>query len=217
MDALLEQASSVFVHLDPRREKVVVPPQFRKQPMLVLEIGLNMRVPIPDLEVDDEGIGCTLSFGGRKYWCQMPWHAVFALVTGDQRGMVWPPDVPAEVAYRFAPEGGKSKTPKKTSDKPGPRLVSVPDRKDEESDTSESTSDKLSSQRSEKPSNPPKLSTVDGEKSQEEESLDPAPSMDGNAAAVLDSPDDSSEEPDDPDDSSGKAKRKLPPYLRVVK
>lgn len=190
MDALLTQASSVFVHLDPRREKVVVPPQFRKQPMLVLEIGMNMRVPIPDLEIDEEGVGCTLSFGGRPYWCQMPWHAVFALVTSEQRGMVWPPDVPPEVADRFAPpaQGPKPKAA-------GPRLV--PPEKPEEEDKSSNL----------KPLRP--------KKSKE---LPPAPDADGNAAAVLEPPQDPPEEsPHPPEGKDGKSKRKLPSYLRVVK
>ena len=46
--ALLER-SNVDVYLDPRARGVVVPPQFRKEPRLILKIGLNMPVPIPDL------------------------------------------------------------------------------------------------------------------------------------------------------------------------
>jgi stringent starvation protein B len=95
--ALLEQAS-VFVHLDPRTEKVSVPPWLKRQPQLVLQIGLNMAIPIPDLEVDDAGVSCTLSFNRSPHHCQIPWSAVFALVGDNGRGMVWPDDVPAEVA-----------------------------------------------------------------------------------------------------------------------
>ena len=51
--ALLER-SNVDVYLDPRAKGVVVPPQFRKEPRLILKIGLNMPVPIPDLRLDDE-------------------------------------------------------------------------------------------------------------------------------------------------------------------
>ena len=60
--ALLE-GPSMFVHLDPRRQGVVVPKHFMANPQLVLQIGLNMVIPIPDLVVDDDGITCTLSFG----------------------------------------------------------------------------------------------------------------------------------------------------------
>jgi len=52
----------MYVHLDPRGESVQVPPWFKKQPQLVLQVGLNMAVQIPDLHVDDNGLSCTLSF-----------------------------------------------------------------------------------------------------------------------------------------------------------
>jgi len=97
--ALLERSNDrgIFVHLDPRQAAVVVPPWFKKQPQLVLQIGLNMPVPIPDLRLDDEGMTCTLSFNRSPFFCVVPWTSVFAMVGEDGRGMVWPDDVPAEV------------------------------------------------------------------------------------------------------------------------
>jgi stringent starvation protein B len=95
--ALLEQAT-VYVHLDPRGEAVRVPPQFKRQPQLVLQVGLNMPVPIKDLQVDDDGVSCTLSFNRSPHFCVIPWTSVFALVGENGRGMVWPDDVPPEVA-----------------------------------------------------------------------------------------------------------------------
>lgn len=95
--ALLERAS-VFVHLDPRADDVSVPPWLKRQPQLVLQIGLNLAVNIPDLSVEDEGVSCTLSFSRRPHLCRVPWNAVYALVGEDGRGMVWPSDIPAEVA-----------------------------------------------------------------------------------------------------------------------
>lgn len=101
--ALLER-SNVDVYLDPRAEGVVVPPQFRKEPRLILKIGLNMPVPIPDLRLDDESMSCTLSFNRVKFFCVVPWMSVFAMVGDDGRGMVWPDDVPQELAVRVADE-----------------------------------------------------------------------------------------------------------------
>jgi hypothetical protein len=97
--ALLERSNDrgIFVHLDPRQATVVVPPWFKKQPQLVLQIGLNMPVPIPDLRLDEEGMSCTLSFNRSPFYCVVPWASVFAMVGEDGRGMVWPDDVPAEV------------------------------------------------------------------------------------------------------------------------
>ena len=95
--SLLERAS-VYVHLDPRQRAADVPPRFKKQPQLVLQVGLNMPVPIPDLRLDDEGIRCTLSFNRAPFFCVVPWSSIFAMVGEDGRGMVWPDDVPVEVA-----------------------------------------------------------------------------------------------------------------------
>src|SRR5688572_1304392 len=101
--ALLER-SNVDVYLDPRATGVVVPPQFRKEPRLILKIGLNMPVPIPDLRLDDESMSCTLSFNRVKFFCVVPWLSVFAMVGDDGRGMVWPDDVPQELAVRVVDE-----------------------------------------------------------------------------------------------------------------
>ena len=94
----LLQGSIVSVYLDPRGEDVYVPPWFKKQPQLMLQIGLNMPVPIPDLDVGEDALSCTLSFNRRPEFCRIPWESVYALVGEDGRGMIWPDDVPAEVA-----------------------------------------------------------------------------------------------------------------------
>ncbi len=93
--ALLEKGS-IFVHLDPRRDKVVVPRTFLNQAELVLQFGTQMRIPVPDLEVDDECISGTLSFARRPFWCRIPWGAVYGLFGDDRRGLVWNDDVPPE-------------------------------------------------------------------------------------------------------------------------
>ena len=98
--ALLEQAT-VLVHLDPRGDGVSVPAWFKRQPQLVLQIGLNMPKPIPDLSVDDAGISCTLSFSNTPHYCHLPWASVYALIGASGRGMVWPDDVPKEVAGQY--------------------------------------------------------------------------------------------------------------------
>jgi len=108
--ALLER-SNVDVYLDPRAKGVVVPPQFRKEPRLILKIGLNMPVPIPDLRVDDDSMSCTLSFNRSPFYCVVPWSSVFAMVGEDGRGMVWPDDVPQELAVKVV-EPGEGEEPR---------------------------------------------------------------------------------------------------------
>jgi stringent starvation protein B len=116
--ALLEQAS-MYIHLDPRADSVQVPAWFKKQPQLVLQVGLNMAVPIPDLNVDEQGLSCTLSFNRAPFFCMIPWRAVFALVGEKGQAMVWAEDVPAEVAAQAQAQ--------KQPERPRPHLRSVAD------------------------------------------------------------------------------------------
>jgi stringent starvation protein B len=112
----LLQGTTMFVHLDPRKPDVVVPDWFRKQPNLILQVGLNMALPIPDLRVDDDCVSGTLSFNRSPFWCKIPWGAVFALVGENGRGMIWPADVPSEVAAQMT----------QVQPAKGPRLRAVP-------------------------------------------------------------------------------------------
>jgi stringent starvation protein B len=119
--ALLER-SSVHLHLDPRAPGVVVPAWFKKQPQLVLQIGLNMPVPIPDLRLDEEGMSCTLSFNRAPFFCVVPWSSIYAMVGDDGRGMVWPDDVPPEVAQQARGREGEA-TAAATAKKGSPKRV----------------------------------------------------------------------------------------------
>jgi hypothetical protein len=111
----------MFIHLDPRRPDVLVPKGFMGQPQLVLQVGLNMAIPIPDLQIDETGISCTLSFNRSPFWCRIPWPAVYALVGEDGRGGVWPDDVPPEIQQQKPSGAGKGVAQKK----PRPKLTSV--------------------------------------------------------------------------------------------
>ena len=102
---------SVFVHLDPRVEGTAVPKWLAVEPQLVLQIGLDLPIPIPDLRVDDAGIFGTLSFQRSPFPCTVPWEAVFALVGEDGRGVVWREALPEEIAAEVDREAGRKKPP----------------------------------------------------------------------------------------------------------
>jgi stringent starvation protein B len=203
--ALLER-SSVYVHLDPRQAAVVVPAWFKKQAQLVLQIGLNMPMPIPDLCLDDEGISCTLSFKGQAFPCVVPWGSVFAMVGEDGRGMVWPDDVPAEVARQARVQAVDS-GPRKESPKAG-----VPSEKDAKVDAvkpkrprkrvpltavpdSEDQPRKLT-----KPARAPLVERAQAHPTAPRPVVAPPPVTRPNATG-----------------NGARKKRELPPYLRVVK
>jgi hypothetical protein len=227
--ALLE-GPSMFVHLDPRRPGVLIPQRFRDKPQLVLQIGLNMFVPIPDLKVDDEGVTCTLSFDRAPFWCRMPWTAIYALVGEDGRGMMWPTDIPPEVVAQMQnpqQQPKEKEAPKAPNKRPRPKLSAVGsaprDRESRVEETEEA---------------PPVSAQTDAPgKGQRATASDEAQASDGNAARVSDgnaarssdgnaarsSDDDDAPPPPEParrpSGSTGgrKPKRELPPYLRVIK
>jgi len=88
----------VLVHVDARRAEVAVPTQFRADASLVLRFGYELKPAISDLAVDDASISGTLTFAGRPFHVVLPWTAVYAaMVEGEQRGTVWPEDVPEDV------------------------------------------------------------------------------------------------------------------------
>lgn len=105
----LLRKGSLFIHLDPRVSDVIVPPWLRHQAQLVLQVGLDMPIPIPDLRVDENGIFGTLSFSRTPFACNVPWSAVFALVGDEGRGMVWPESMPAEIVAEVERETQRAK------------------------------------------------------------------------------------------------------------
>jgi stringent starvation protein B len=97
LEALLARGA-VLVHVDARRAEVDVPARFRADPSLVLRFGHNLTPAIADLNVDDNAVSGTLTFAGQPYRCVLPWSAVYAaMVEGEQRGTVWPEDVPEDM------------------------------------------------------------------------------------------------------------------------
>ncbi len=221
--ALLERAS-VFVHLDPRKDDVRVPKWFRGQPQLVLQVGLNMAVPIPDLSLEDDALSCTLSFSRTPFFCFVPWGAVYALVGEDGRGMVWPDDVPKEVASQSA--GKKSEAPSK---KPGLRVIEGADGKTEEASaplrTDPSAAKKpdanvadLASRRS---APPPPQPAVAGAEEMDGARIPEAPKLEVVQGVPAKKPRRRKTKRAEADESKAtnrkKKKRQLPPYLRVVK
>lgn len=66
-----------------------------------------MAIPIPDLCVDEDGVLATLSFQRSPFTCWIPWDAVFAVVSDDGKGMMWPENLPDEIATEVDREFAK--------------------------------------------------------------------------------------------------------------
>jgi stringent starvation protein B len=198
---VLLERSSVFVHLDPRDDAVRVPSWFKKQPELVLQIGLNMAVPIRDLSIDDDALSGTLSFSRTPHFCYMPWRWVYALIGEDSRGMVWPEDIPPEVVAAKAAKARSARRPK---------LRAVPGPDDAPADESEpelelehdgaARSAGVEAEASEPEPRESETEREDDGEAGEPDRATPDTTEGGDAAS--------------PEASGGKAR---PPYLRVVK
>lgn len=118
---------SVFVHLDPRRTGVRVPPWLAVKPQLVLQLGRNFAIPIPDLVVDDVGVRCTLSFNRSPFHCDLPWSAVYALVAEDGQMTFWPTELPSELVPEPVPVRRNQPTTRSAQPRTKPRISVVPD------------------------------------------------------------------------------------------
>ena len=209
--ALLEQAS-VFVHLDPRTDKVFVPPWLKRQPQLVLQIGLNMAIPIPDLEVDDAGLSCTLSFNRSPHHCQIPWSAVFALVGDNGRGMVWPDDVPPEVAAEAEKQAKAAQAKAKIASVPAPAEAAAP--KAQAAKPAAKRKKSAASAQAKSAAAEPKRDAKEPKKVRAPRKRKPEPVAVRLPAAA---PEPARSATAGAEAQAPKRKRELPPYLRVVK
>lgn len=213
----LLQRSSVFMHLDPRSDDVIVPPGFKREPRLVLQIGYKMAVAIPDLAIEADGWSGTLSFRKQPFRCVVPWSRVFAMVGEDGQGMVWPEDVPPELAQPAQASAPAARAEGKVALAPAP-AASGPTLAEEKSAAPAPAEDAKAKGKAKGKGGKKKKS--DGAP----ESAPPASSPDLDAVAPpaaepaakpepAPTPVAAAPKPGQP----GKPKRELPPYLRVIK
>ncbi|MBN2358413.1 MAG: stringent starvation protein B [Deltaproteobacteria bacterium] len=85
----------VMVHLDARHPGVSVPPQYAADPHL--RLNLSYRFAPYDLDLGEELVQATLTFGGAPWRCQVPYGAIFLLTSRSlDESLLWLEDVPAE-------------------------------------------------------------------------------------------------------------------------
>ncbi|MHB8418156.1 MAG: ClpXP protease specificity-enhancing factor SspB [Myxococcales bacterium] len=83
----------VLVHLDARCDGVKVPAKHAVDPQL--RLNLSHRFASRDLCLGEDGVSCTLSFGGAPFHCRLPYDSLYAVtshVTGES--VVWREDMP---------------------------------------------------------------------------------------------------------------------------
>ena len=82
LNALLGTGDNVMMYIDTsepltsERLGLVIPKHLSNKGPVPFEIGYNLSKPIPDLEVTDDGVSCSLSFSGRNQYCFFPWKSI---------------------------------------------------------------------------------------------------------------------------------------------
>lgn len=94
LETLLDSGPAM-IHIDPRRDGVLVPADLCTGPVLRLKLSWRYSHP---LHLDEQGVVQTLSFPSGSFRCAVPWESVFAMGPADaQPSWVWPSDLPGEM------------------------------------------------------------------------------------------------------------------------
>lgn len=81
------QKGKVLVHLDPRNPDVDVPDNLREQPVLAL--NFSHQFPFANIEIGPVFLSASLSFGGERYHCKVPYSSIFCLTQTTSRKQHW--------------------------------------------------------------------------------------------------------------------------------
>ena len=96
LSQLLSEGDAMIC-LDARRSDVSVPKKHEDDPSLNLVLNMSFRNPI---EVNEDGVWVTLSFGGRPHECVIPFDAIWAIYEpAMKKGQVWEESLPDDVDF----------------------------------------------------------------------------------------------------------------------
>lgn len=76
LEELLDTGLSVLVQVDTSNKDLVIPSYLKANNTTTLEIGYNLVIPIPDLNITEDGFSCTLSFKRVQFHCFVPWDSI---------------------------------------------------------------------------------------------------------------------------------------------
>ena len=93
VEAALADGHQVMLYCDGRI--CTLPEEFKRPNIWLLVAQTGLAVPIPDLDVSDDGIKATLSFDRAPFECFIPWAALFAVESSEHFRATWGDDVPS--------------------------------------------------------------------------------------------------------------------------
>lgn len=93
------------VRINTSKIGVILPNWLYDQPSILLAVGLYLAKPIPDLEVNEDGIRGTMSFNQQPFKVSIPWTAVWMLIEKSTGvGCLWLEDAPVQPVAEAEPE-----------------------------------------------------------------------------------------------------------------
>lgn len=115
-------AGKVMVYVDPRRPGVDLPAQFKGQ--VAVPLNLSHRFALETFDIGPLAVRASLSFGGERHLCVLPYRAIFGFYGhADEERVVFTDDLPSEViiAEPAAPsEAASGAGPAPTEEAPEP-------------------------------------------------------------------------------------------------
>jgi hypothetical protein len=74
--------SKVQIHINPKFKDIDIPPEYRNDNVLMLNLSYNFAYkPI----LSEWGIETTLTFGTQSYACKLPWGCIFMILPVDRK------------------------------------------------------------------------------------------------------------------------------------
>ena len=94
LQLLIRHSPYVFVVVNTQARGVRMPEGL--DPVVTVQIGNELAVPIPDIQLDERGLTMTLSFNRANHPCYMPWASIIGARTAGGEVMVGFAGVEAE-------------------------------------------------------------------------------------------------------------------------
>ncbi len=142
------QDDHILVHLDARKDEVMVPAHLKDQHSLTLKLSMFFQ---GETKADDEKISSYLRFNNEYFECIIPWNAVWGMTSDQGVQKIWEQDLPKEVFHQLAKMmlqsvGEKIMAPlkRRTERKTEESKEAAPDKS---TDTPESTPKSISSEK----------------------------------------------------------------------
>lgn len=119
MFARLIERGMVAITADARRDNARVPSRYASD--LELKLNFSHKFGIGDFFYDDDGVRASLSFQGQAFFVDIPWTAVYGMLSHvDGERMIWPDSLPQELKALLPPQARHPVSDDDKDDEPEP-------------------------------------------------------------------------------------------------